>query len=129
MKYIIINNTSNPLEYVKTLSRELWKISRPVKNDKDVSQYLFGWIKHKDQERYALKVDLEYEINIHPSKDVSSIIQMLNDDVSIYELNALASQLDEVDKIKFKNILPMTYKTHTFDEMVELGWVSKINEI
>lgn len=125
-KYIIINNTNNPLVYAKTISRELYKISKPVNSENDKTKYLFGWVKHKDKNRYALKVDLEYEIYIHPTKDVSKLVQMLSDDVPESKLLALASQMENTDRIKFKDILPDEYSTHTYNQMVSYGWFENI---
>ena len=121
MKYTIIL-TPDVLEGAKTFSRELFKISRPVNDQSDVTQYLFGWITHPSTGEVALVVDEDQIIPVHPEKDVTTLMQMLNNDATESELQQLADYVSQTNQVRFGDIIPSGVIIRDHAEMETLGW-------
>jgi hypothetical protein len=124
-KYIILAET-NPKDTVKIYSSELFKISRPINSPDDVTQYLFGWMEHPESADIALVCDMDQVIPVHPTKDISTLAQMLNSKVTPEELSALTGYMNQHGSVKFGDIVPSTIRLYSEEEMKELGWFPEI---
>lgn len=132
--YIIVLPISDLLseERTKRISEELYSISRPTKirQDKDISTYLFGWIIHPESnpnnQNYkltALVVDLNYEIYVHPQNDLTQLFNLFPE-VSQDEKNSITSLIENSTnrRFKFSDIIPMSVNIRDEDYMIENGW-------
>ena len=104
----------------KLFSRELFKISRPVSSEEDVSMYVFSWINKGDE--YALHVDLDYQIYVHPEKDLQAIVSMLSTMTTPEEVANITSMIDQATFIRFGDIIPSYVTINTQEELESEGW-------
>ncbi len=129
MNYIIVNasETLTSKERCELFSRELFKISKPVNQPDDVSMYLFGWINKEDL--YALQVDLEYSIYVHPDKDLTTLISLLNPSATTEEIEIITQSIDGASHIPFSEILPSYVQVKTKEELEADGWFHALEDL
>lgn len=129
MNYIIVNasETLTSKERCEQFSRELFKISKPVNQSEDVSMYLFGWINKEDL--YALQVDLEYSIYVHPEKDLTALISLLNPAATAEEISIITQSIDGASHIPFGEILPSYVQVKTKEELEADGWFPALEDL
>lgn len=131
-KYLILEdyNGKTSLQRAKGISKELHSLSRPrnVRDVNDVSNYMFGWIKHPTQELYALEVIMDYDILVHPSNNLSDLIALL-DNVTLAEIQTLSGYINANAnaKIPFQSIIPSSSNVKTKEQMV--GWFPTVDEM
>lgn len=134
MNYIIVlpeaGLTSE--ERAKGISEELFKISRPphVRNPKDVSRYVFGWMKHPETDdtsanfdMHALTVDLDYQIYVHPENNLDGLLGLFPE-VPEAEKQQLAAYIasSATNRFRFGDIIPSTANVRDKDYMDAEGW-------
>lgn len=134
MNYIIVlpeaELTSE--QRAKGISEELFKISRPphVRNPKDVSRYVFGWMKHPTVDEasenfnlHALNVDLDYKIYVHPENDLTGLLSMFPE-VPEAEKEQLAAYIasSATGRFRFGDIIPSTANVRDKQYMDDNGW-------
>lgn len=107
------------------LSRELYKLSRPNPDPRDVTKYQFGWITHPVDGRVAIQIDLESEVpleNIHP-RDLQKLNGLLNK-ITPGGSGKLAQNVADKPggtRVKAKDILPdVVFLTE--EQMQSDGW-------
>jgi hypothetical protein len=109
----------------ESISAELFSLGRPlqVRHPEDVSNYVFSWIKHPDTDLNALFVDLEYELYVHPQRELVQLLSLFPE-VSQQEKDALSNYINSQAnrKFMFGNIIPSTATTRSREEMDSLGW-------
>lgn len=120
--YIII---TQGIQAAQTISRELFKISRPISGPNDVTAYLFGWITHPDTGEVALQVDPNQVIPVHPSQDTSVLAQLILQDVPQSEIDQLTNWLSQQKEITFSQIIPSTITLRGKAEMEANGWFNQ----
>ena len=126
MNYIIVNPEAGltSLERAQRISEELFNISRPphVKDPEDVTKYVFGWMKHPDQDLYALQVILEYTIYVHPENNLDELIALFPE-VPQQEKDQLTAYINSAqDYFEFQNIIPSTANVRDYAYMDAEGW-------
>lgn len=126
--YIIITH-NNPLQQAKDVSRELFRISRPVDAPSDVAKYLFGWVEHPTDGRVALRINQDQMIPVADDQDASALVDLLKDDASKQELLGLKELVDSSDRIRFGDIIPSVYDLKTHEEMENDGWFDYGDEL
>ena len=134
MNYIIVlpeaGLTSE--ERAKAISEELFKISRPphVRNPKDVSRYVFGWMKHPETDdtqpnfdMHALNVDLTYQIYVHPENNLDGLLSLFPE-VPEPEKEQLSAYIasSATNRFPFGNIIPSTANVRDKAYMDAEGW-------
>lgn len=110
-------------ERADLINKELYNLSRPitVKDEKDMTSKLFGEVTHPETGQVALQIDEEYEIRVHPDKDISNL-QNLFSNLSDVEIQGLSDFIDAHSSFKFKNIIPSTSEVLTREEAEQAGW-------
>lgn len=127
MEYIIVEPITGytSQERAEAISAELFSIGRPpaVRQPDDVSNYVFGWIKHPDTDMHALTVDAAYEIYVHPERDLNTLLTLFPE-VEQAEKDALTQYIDSnvSRRFPFGNIVPSTATIRSQEEMEAAGW-------
>jgi hypothetical protein len=121
----------------EAISYELWAISRPpaIRNQNDVTTYLFGWVKHPTQDptytefvNTALEVELDYNIIVHPENNLTNLIALFPE-LSQAEKDALSGFIESQQSFEFRYIVPGGVTIYTRQQMEENGWFPKIEEL
>ena len=121
----------------EAISYELWAISRPpaIRNQNDVTTYLFGWVKHLTQDptytefvNTALEVELDYNIIVHPENNLTNLIALFPE-LSQAERDGLSGFIESQQSFEFRYIVPGGVTIYTRQQMEENGWFPKIEEL
>jgi hypothetical protein len=94
-------------ERAEAISAELFAISRPpqVRAAKDVSRYLFGWVKHPTDDVAVLQAQTDYVIRVHPDNNISGLVALFPD-LSEQERDGLTAFIQSSQFFEFGQILP-----------------------
>jgi len=148
MKYLfiilfILSSLTMNAQYIKVLpqagltseqraiaiSRELFRIQRPINQQNDATLYLFGWVKHPtkdtnyiDTVNAALQIDTNQVIYVHPDNDLTNLIALFPE-LSQAERDGLAAFIESQQMFLFKYIIPSDVTVFTEAEMKAAGWL------
>ena len=154
MKYLfiillILSSLTMNAQYIKVLpqagltseeraiaiSRELFRIQRPINQQSDATLYLFGWIKHPtkdpnyiDTVNAALQIDTNQIIYVHPDNDLTNLIALFPE-LSQSEKDGLAAFIESQQMFLFKYIIPSDVNIFTEAEMKQAGWLPEPEEL
>jgi hypothetical protein len=110
------------------ISRELFRIQRPIDQQNDATLYLFGWIKHPtkdpnyiDTVNAALQIDTNHIIYVHPDNDLTNLIALFPE-LSQQERDGLAAFIESQEMFLFKYIIPSDVTVFTYEQMKDAGW-------
>ena len=122
-------------ERAVAISRELFRIQRPINQQNDATLYLFGWIKHPtkdpnyiDTVNAALQIDTNQIIYVHPDNDLTNLIALFPE-LSQAEKDGLAAFIESQQMFLFKYIIPSDVTVFTEDEMKSAGWLPDPEEL
>ena len=117
------------------ISRELFRIQRPINQQNDATLYLFGWIKHPtkdpnytDTVNAALQIDTNQVIYVHPDNDLTNLIALFPE-LSQAEKDGLAAFIESQQMFLFKYIIPSDVTVFTEAEMKSAGWLPDPEEL
>ena len=117
------------------ISRELFRIQRPINQQNDATLYLFGWIKHPtrdttyaDTVNAALQIDTNQVIYVHPDNDLTNLIALFPE-LSQAERDGLAAFIESQQMFLFKYIIPSDVTVFTEDQMKAAGWLPDPEEL
>ena len=117
------------------ISRELFRIQRPINQQNDATLYLFGWIKHPtkdpnytDTVNAALQIDTNQVIYVHPDNDLTNLIALFPE-LSQAERDGLAAFIESQQMFLFKYIIPSDVTVFTEAEMKAAGWLPDPEEL
>lgn len=117
------------------ISRELFRIQRPINQQNDATLYLFGWIKHPtkdsnyvDTVNAALQIDTNQVIYVHPDNDLTNLIALFPE-LSQAERDGLAAFIESQQMFLFKYIIPSDVNVFTNAEMKAAGWLPEEEEL
>jgi hypothetical protein len=117
------------------ISRELFRIQRPIDQQNDATLYLFGWIKHPtkdpnytDTVNVSLQIDSNQVIYVHPDNDLTNLIALLPE-LSQAEKDGLAAFIESQQMFLFKYIIPSDVNIFTEAEMKAAGWLPESEEL
>jgi hypothetical protein len=117
------------------ISRELFRIQRPIDQQNDATLYLFGWIKHPtkdsnyvDTVNAALQIDTNQVIYVHPDNDLTNLIALFPE-LSQAEKDGLAAFIESQQMFLFKYIIPSDVNVFTEAEMKAAGWLPEPEEL
>jgi len=118
-----------------SISRELFRIQRPINQQNDATLYLFGWIKHStkdpnyiDTVNAALQIDTNQVIYVHPDNDLTNLIALFPE-LSQTEKDGLAAFIESQQMFLFKYIIPSDVTVFTEAEMKSAGWLPEPEEL
>lgn len=111
-----------------SISRELFRIQRPIDQQNDGTLYLFEWVKHPTQDpayqnivNVALSVDLSEIIYVHPDNDLTNLIALFPE-LSQAEKDGLAAFIESQQSFPFQYIIPQGTTVFTYEQMKDSGW-------
>jgi hypothetical protein len=117
------------------ISRELFRIQRPINQQSDATLYLFGWIKHPtkdpnyiDTVNAALQIYTNQVIYVHPDNDLTNLIALFPE-LSQAEKDGLAAFIESQQMFLFKYIIPSDVTVFTEAEMKSAGWLPEPEEL
>jgi hypothetical protein len=117
------------------ISRELFRIQRPINQQNDATLYLFGWVMHPtkdsnyvDTVNAALQIDTNQIIYVHPDNDLTNLIALLPE-LSQTEKDGLAAFIESQQMFLFKYIIPSDVTVFTEAEMKAAGWLPESEEL
>jgi hypothetical protein len=140
--FFIISSLTMNAQYIKVLpqsgltseqraiaiSRELFRIQRPIDQQNDATLYLFGWIKHPTKDpnyidtlNAALQINTNQVIYVHPENNLTNLIALFPE-LSQAEKDGLAAFIESQQSFEFRYIVPSGVKVYTYEEMKEDGW-------
>jgi hypothetical protein len=124
-----LNLTSE--QRAEAISRELFRIQRPVDKQSDATAYLFGWVKYANggsDAKYlpsivdtCLEVNVNQIIYVHPENDLTNLIALFPE-LSEMEKMMLAGFIDSQSQFPFLYIIPSGFGVFTYEEMKTDGW-------
>jgi len=111
------------------ITRELFRIQRPIDQQNDATLYLFGWVKHPTQDpNYteivdtALQVDVNQVIYVHPDNDLTNLIALFPE-LSQAEKDGLAAFIESQASFLFQYIIPTDVTVFDETQMKASGWL------
>jgi hypothetical protein len=117
------------------ISRELFRIQRPIDGQGDGTQYLFGWIKHPtkdsgyvDTVNVALQIDTNQVIYVHPDNNLTNLIALFPE-LSQVEKDGLAAFIESQQMFLFKYIIPSDVTVFNIDQMKVAGWLPEDEDL
>lgn len=122
--YYVIPTMTNPETRAANISRKFYQLGRPAQGS-DVTQYLFGWIKHPTNDSIALVIDTTYQLP-KGSLTATEITNWLNETyptLTTTQRNTLTNYVNQNTLIRISRlILTARIKLWTRAEMEARGW-------
>ena len=118
-----------------SISRELFRIQRPINQQSDATLYLFGWIKHPtkdpnytDTVNAALQIDTNQVIYVHPDNDLTNLIALFPE-LSQAEKEALVTYIENSASFEFRYIVPSGVTIYDEQQMKNDGWLPEPEQL
>ena len=127
MEWILVNAVGliNSKDRANIIARELYNVMRPVhvQTPDEAANTLCGVLQHAtDDTRYALRVDTDYMITVHPECNLEKLVAMFPE-ISASQRYNLSSAIHQLDEIPLSSILPNTVTVRDYQYMVDNGWI------
>ena len=123
--YIIVlpEGTLTSEKRAKSITRELYNITTPLAIQQPYQKdgTVFGVIEHPDGVQFALQVDTEYIIPVHPQATLEKLVSLFPE-LSDTERFNLASYVLNTDAFPFAAIIPSTTTVRDQQYMIDNGW-------
>lgn len=122
--YYVIPTMTNPETRAANISRKFYQLSRPAQGN-DVTQYLFGWIKHPTNDSVALVIDTAMW---HPkggisATDITNWITAAYPTITTTQRNTLTNYVNQNTLLRISRlILTARIKLWTKEQMQARGW-------
>jgi len=125
MGYIIVlpQGVLSSKERAEAITRELYCITTPRSVQEPYQQdgTVFGLVAHPDGIQYAMQVDTDYVIPVHPLATLERLVALFPELTDTERMN-LQAYIFANHSFPFGNIVPSTTTVRTFEYMEELGW-------
>ena len=107
----------------KSITRELYNITMPLAIQQPYQKdgTVFGVISHPDGVQFALQVDTDYVIPVHPQATLEKLVSLFPE-LSEQERFNLASYVLNSQEFPFGHIVPSTTTIRTQQYMIDNGW-------
>lgn len=105
------------------LSKQIYKISRPLDDPEQITQYQFSWIIHPNTIDYALVVDLDAMIPVSPDKNLADLIALLGNNIPPEEIAQIVLTIDNQNPVRFGDIVPVEVPIRDEQYMIDNGWI------
>ena len=122
--YFIIPTMNNPENKARMISKRFYQLSRPAQGN-DVTQYLFGWIKHPTNDSVALVIDTAMW---HPkggisATDITNWITAAYPTITTTQRNTLTNYINQNSLLRISRlILTARIKLWRRNELEARGW-------
>jgi len=112
----------------EAISAELFAISRPlpVRDEADVSAWLFGWVAHPTEDKAVLQGIDDYVINVHPQNNLTNLIALMPD-LPAEVKQGLIQLIQNSETITFGQLLTGDETTYTDEELEAKGFYNENN--
>lgn len=117
------------------ISRELFRIQRPINQQSDATLYLFGLVNHPtkdpnyiDTVNAALQIDTNQVIYVHPDNDLTNLIALFPE-LSQAEKEALVSYIENSASFEFRYIVPSGVTIYDEQQMKKDGWLPEPEQL
>ena len=102
----------------------MFKVSRPVSDTKDVSQYMFAWEVHPNGTMAALEIDDDQDLPVHAQAKLDKLLGYFDKVATKEEKDTLkASITDKAGKLaKVADLLPAKMPKLTKKDLVNMGF-------
>lgn len=119
-KYYLFNTYEEALN----ISKELYNLIKPVRNQNEIVDKVFLLVPHQDPKnpQTALIVNEQFEINFSTDADKQAYIDLFKGDQSV------SSTLNNLSKSTIKDLLPKTTKSFTEEELIASGHLGEVSE-
>jgi hypothetical protein len=105
------------------LSIQIYKISRPLDDPEQITQYQFGWLVNPNGIDYALIVDLDAMIPVSPDKNLADLIALLGDNIPPEEIAQIVATINNQNPVRFGDIVPVEVSIRDEQYMIDNGWL------
>lgn len=127
MEWILVKAVGliNSKDRAHIITRELYNITRPVhvQTPDEAGNTLCSVLQHAtDNSQYALRVDTDYMIPVHPECNLEKLVAMFPE-ISASQRYNLSSAIHQLDEIPLSSILPNTVTVRDYQYMVDNGWI------
>ena len=123
--YIIVlpQGVLSSKERAEAITRELYCITTPrsVQEPYQHDGTVFGLVAHPDGLQYAMQVDTDYVIPVHPLATLERLVSLFPELTDTERMN-LQAYIFANQAFPFGNIVPSTTTVRTCEEMEALGW-------
>ena len=106
------------------LSTQIYKISRPLDDPEQITQYQFSWLVNPNGIDYALIVDLNAMIPVSPDKNLADLIALMGPDVPQSEINQIVTTINNQNPVRFADIIPVEVPIRSEQYMIDNGWIT-----
>lgn len=119
------------VEKAMYISREMYKMSRPIADPNDGTLYLFQWFEHPDKTKTAILIDEDHELPISIKANQTALMTMFAKAGTQAEIKALRDKIDKAKgkKVKVKELLPTTLFKFTHEQMKTAGFIKDKDSI
>ena len=123
--YIIVlpELTLSSEQRAKSITRELYNITAPLAIQAPYQKdgTVFGVIEHPDGVQFALQVDTDYIIPVHPQATLEKLVSLFPE-LTADERFALQSYVLNAQEFPFGHIIPSTTTVRDQQYMTDNGW-------
>ncbi|MBL0233292.1 MAG: hypothetical protein IPQ08_06465 [Chitinophagaceae bacterium] len=121
--YFVIPTMNNPVNKALNVSAKFYQLSRPAGTD--VTQYLFGYIKHPTNDSIALEIDSTFNLpkgNITATQ-ITNWITGVYGSLTTTQKNTVTNYINNNSLLRIGRLLISTrFKIWTKAEMTARGW-------
>ena len=122
--YYVIPTMTNPETRAANISRKFYQLSRPVQGN-DVTQYLFGWIKHPTNDSIALVIDSTFKLpkGVISATNITNWISDTYPTITAAQITTLTNYINSNTLLRISRlILTARIKLWTNAQMQARGW-------
>lgn len=131
--YTILQSDKNQTaaEKAETISREMYKISRPAKDEDDVTLYLFNWFINDNGTIAAIEIDDEQEMPVHADAKMDELLGYFEKVATKVEMETLKASIEDKKQTvaKVKDLLPDKMPKFSKKDLVNMGFDLGANHI
>ena len=118
--YVAPIGNMSAIERAESISVELCRVSKPVRGDNVVKE-VFGYAKHKSEDKAVLMVDLNHKIVVDPLNNLAKLISLMPAMTS-EEISDKVSKIKPNATLLFGDLVPKN-STYISDVDFETNWI------
>ena len=122
--YFVIPTMNNAEAKAQAVSKRFYQISRPVQGS-DVTEYLFGWIKHPLNDSIAIEIDSTHQLpkGAITATQITNFITEVYGTLTTTQLNTITNYINQNNLLRISRLIINTrFKLWTKAEMTARGW-------
>lgn len=122
--YFVIPTMNNPESKAKLISKRFYQLTRPNQGS-DVTQYLFGWIKHPVNDSVAIEIDSTFRLpkGTLTATHITNWINETYPTLTTTQRNTLTNYINQNNVLRISRlIITARLKLWTRAQMEARGW-------